>query len=150
MCVCDSGFSDDGNGNCVDKSGKLLYATGVELNGANGGMTASCQIVDINDPSQSCRCPDYGVEGMEVRHCAGGLVQGKPIICGGQHLNANPRIDAQDTCFELVPSLIGSQWIQTTSMTKGRSGASAVPFTPVDSDTEVLWVKFYRKLYKVK
>ena len=133
MCVCDSGFSDDGNGNCVDKSGKILYATGVEL---NVGVTAKCQIVDMNDPSQSCQCPNYGAE---VRFGAGGVVQGKPIICGGQNSGWQP----QNTCFQLVPSPTGSQWISTTSMTKKRGQAPGVPFTPVDSDTEVLWVIFH-------
>ena len=111
------------------------------MNGANGGMTASCQIVDTVDPNQSCQCPNYGVQGMEVRHCAGGLVQGKPIICGGQNYNAG--IYPQSTCYQLVPSPQGSQWIQTTSMSRGRGRASAVPLTPADSDTEVLWVNSY-------
>ena len=112
------------------------------MNGANGGMTASCQIVDTIDPNQSCRCPNYGVQGMEVRHCAGGLVQGKPIICGGQNYNAG--IHPQNTCYQLTSSPQGSQWIQTTSMSKGRGSASAIPFTPIDSDTEILWVIFQR------
>ena len=120
--------------------GKILYATGVEVNGANGGITASCQIVDTVDPSQSCRCPTYGEAGKQVRHCAGALVQGKPIICGGQNYNANPSITPVNTCYQLVSSPQGSQWIQTTSMNKNRGSASAVPFTPFDSDTEVLWV----------
>ena len=108
------------------------------MNGANGGITASCQIVDTIDPNQSCSCPNYGIEGMEVRHCAGGLVQGKPIICGGQNYNAD--ILPQNTCFQLESSPQGSQWIQTTSMNKARGSASGVPFTPIDSDTEILWV----------
>ena len=132
MCVCDSGFSDDGNGNCVDKSGKILYATGVEL---NVGVTAKCQIVDMNDPSQSCQCPDYGAE---VNWATGGIVQGKPIICGGRMGD-----ETQNTCFQLVPSPTGSQWISATSMNTGRDNAAGVPFTPVNSDTEVLWVIFH-------
>ena len=76
-------------------SAKLLVSTGSYMNSYENGHHS--EVIDIENEDRNC--DELANSALPVQGAAGGVVSGKPIICGGY--NEDPRTGASKQCFVL-------------------------------------------------
>ena len=103
----------------------MLVATGTAFNNSRQN---EIEVLDMSKDSLHCsNLPDFPIE---VKFAAGGILGGKPLICGGLVESASNLIPT-DECYIFD----GAKWTFFTSMNFKRQGAIAVPM-----DEKNIWI----------
>ena len=103
----------------------MLVATGAAFNNSRQNEV---EVLDISENSLHCgNLPDFPTE---VKFAAGGILGGKPVICGGIVESASNPIPT-NACYMYD----GATWSFFTNMIHKRQGAIGVPM-----DEKTLWV----------
>ena len=79
----------------INFSAKLLVTTGSYMNSHENGFHS--EVIDID--YEDIECNELANSAHSIQGAAGGLVSGKPMICGGFY--ANPLTEASKKCFVL-------------------------------------------------
>ena len=103
----------------------MLVATGAAF---NNSRQKEIEVLDMSKDSLHCsNLPDFPIE---VKFAAGGILGGKPLICGGLVELASNLIPS-DKCYIFD----GDKWSFFTSMNFKRQGAIGIPM-----DEKTIWI----------
>ena len=103
----------------------MLVATGAAFNNSRQNEV---EVLDMSKNSLHCNnLPDFPIE---VKFAAGGILGGKPLICGGLVSSASSLIPTDEYYI-----FDGASWSFFTSMNLKRQGAIGVPM-----DEKTIWI----------